>query len=132
MEFEFDTSWTKSLIVSFHFSGGSVVISQDAGATGATAYTSLEPHTSQDNPQPDTSGQTSAQLPWVISNTCVCVKHIDSFSYAKYSILDTQLMPLILGTGIGAPFNVTSVIVWQASNANNATIPAIQTAASFP
>ncbi|MGY3366181.1 hypothetical protein ACVWZL_003306 [Bradyrhizobium sp. GM2.4] len=108
----------KKLVVAIHASGAGINFTQQTGLAGATVYTSVARHTSGGNHQADNSGVTAPNLPVSTATTCIVAK-VEVQDYTTFSILDSQHLVLILGTGVGEPMTVKSVRVWQASDAGN-------------
>jgi hypothetical protein len=102
---------TKKLVVSFEFANtGTVTLSKDTSATGADIYYKTAA---------GDSGTTIASGLTEITGNSVFIWSLDIFQSPPFSVLDSQHLVPIIGTGVGMPILVNSVHVWQASAAAN-------------
>jgi hypothetical protein len=101
----------KNLIIAFAFSGSADYESAQTGLSGAETYVIGSG---------DTSNQTApAGTPYPEAGECLFITSIQVQDYTPISVLDSQHLVPILGTGVSEPITIQSVKVWQASAANN-------------
>ncbi|WP_354158737.1 MULTISPECIES: hypothetical protein [unclassified Bradyrhizobium] len=116
--FSYDSS--KKLVIAVHVTGSDVHFTQQTGLTGATIYSGVARHASFNNPQVDNGGATAPNLANTTATTCLVAK-VEVQDYTTFSIVDSQHLVPILGTGVNEPMTVKSMRVWQASASGNLT-----------